>query len=134
LADWAYQDDNREEFISGYNNLLGIRTQVAGLINGTAAEIAITDNVTNGMSYVANGITLQAGDEIVTTDQEHGGGLGGFRRRPQENLVQYLFRRCRRRTGAASARVDLQVGADRVGDFQRPRQVGVTNDQVAVGQ
>jgi hypothetical protein len=30
--------------------------------------------------------------------------------------------------------VDLQVGADRVGDFQRPRQVGVTNDQVAVGQ
>lgn len=78
VADWAYQDDNREEFISGYNNLLGIRNQVAGLINGTAAEIAITDNVTNGMSYIANGITLRAGDEIVTTDQEHGGGLGGW--------------------------------------------------------
>ena len=78
VADWAYQDDNREEFISGYNNLLGIRNQVAGLINGTAPEIAITDNVTSGMSYLANGITLQAGDEIVTTDQEHGGGLGGW--------------------------------------------------------
>lgn len=78
VADWAYQDDNREEFISGYNNLLGIRNQVAGLINGTAAQIAITDNVTSGMSYLANGITLQAGDEIVTTDQEHGGGLGGW--------------------------------------------------------
>ncbi len=78
VADWAYKDDNKEEFISGYNNLMTIRTKVAGLISGTAAEIAMTDNVTNSMNYVANGMTLQAGDEIVTTDQEHGGGLGGW--------------------------------------------------------
>lgn len=78
VADWAYQDDNREEFISGYNNLAGIRSQVATLINATPADIAITDNVTNGMSYIANGITLQPGDEVITTDQEHGGGLGGW--------------------------------------------------------
>lgn len=60
-------------FLSGCNNLLGIRTQVAGFINRTALEIAITDNVTSGMSFIANGITLQAGDEIITTDQERGG-------------------------------------------------------------
>src|SRR5689334_10579134 len=24
VADWAYKNDNKEEFISGYNNLLGI--------------------------------------------------------------------------------------------------------------
>lgn len=78
VADWEYKNDNAEEFISGYNNLLGIRTKVAALINGTAAEIAMTDNVTNGMSYIANGITLQPGDEIITTNQEHGGGLGGW--------------------------------------------------------
>jgi len=78
VADWEYKNDNAEEFISGYNNLLGIRTKVATLINGTTAEIAMTDNVTNGMSYVANGITLQPGDEIITTNQEHGGGLGGW--------------------------------------------------------
>ncbi len=78
VADWAYKDDNKEEFISGYNNLMGIRTKVAALINGTAAEIGMTDNVTNGMNYIANGMTLQAGDEIITTDQEHGGGLGGW--------------------------------------------------------
>ena len=78
VAEWAYKDDNKEEFISGYNNLMGIRTKVALLINATAAEIAMTDNVTNGMSYVANGITLQPGDEVLTTDQEHTGGRGGW--------------------------------------------------------
>ena len=78
VADWEYKNDNQEEFISGYNNLLGIRTKVAALINGTVPEIAMTDNVTNGMSYIANGITLQPGDEIITTNQEHGGGLGGW--------------------------------------------------------
>ena len=77
-ADWAYKDDNKEEFISGYNNLMSIRTKVGKLINANALEIAMTDNVTNGMSYIANGLTLQAGDEILTTDQEHPGGKSGF--------------------------------------------------------
>src|SRR5262249_7899146 len=27
-ADWAYKDDNKEEFISGYNNLMSIRAKV----------------------------------------------------------------------------------------------------------
>lgn len=78
VAEWAYKNDNAEEFISGYNNLLTIRGKVATLINGTVPEIAMTDNVTNSMNYIANGITLQPGDEILTTDQEHGGGLGGW--------------------------------------------------------
>lgn len=78
VADWAYKDDNNEEFISGYNNLLGIRAKVGGLINASASEIAMTDNVTNSMNYVANGITLEAGDEILSTDQEHVGGKSGF--------------------------------------------------------
>jgi isopenicillin-N epimerase len=78
VADWAYKDDNKEEFISGYNNLMSIRTKVADLIHANAAEIAMTDNVTNGMSYIANGLTLQPGDEILTTNQEHSGGQSGF--------------------------------------------------------
>src|SRR5579859_678562 len=77
-ADWAYKDDNKEEFISGYNNLMDIRAKVGKLINANALEIAMTDNVTNGMSYIANGLTLQPGDEILTTDQEHPGGKSGF--------------------------------------------------------
>ncbi|GHM99256.1 isopenicillin-N epimerase [Cytophagales bacterium WSM2-2] len=78
VADWAYKDDNKEEYISGYNNLMSIRRKVGKLINADASEIAMTDNVTNGMSYIANGISLQAGDEVLTTDQEHSGGKSGF--------------------------------------------------------
>ncbi|MBY0434909.1 MAG: aminotransferase class V-fold PLP-dependent enzyme, partial [Cyclobacteriaceae bacterium] len=78
VADWAYKDDNKEEFISGYNNLMTIRGKVAKLINATVPEIAMTDNVTNSMNYVANGLTLQPGDEILTTNQEHSGGISGF--------------------------------------------------------
>ena len=79
VADWAYKDDNKEQFISGYNNLLPIRTKVAKLLNCEIGEIAMTDNVTNGMSYLANGMTLQSGDEILTTDQEHGGGQSSWK-------------------------------------------------------
>ncbi|HEY5824331.1 MAG TPA: aminotransferase class V-fold PLP-dependent enzyme, partial [Cyclobacteriaceae bacterium] len=78
VADWAYKDDNKEEFISGYNNLLSIRTRVGKLINADPMDIAMTDNVTNGISYLANGLTLQSGDEVLTTNQEHGGGRGGW--------------------------------------------------------
>ena len=78
VADLAYKDDNAEQFIAGYNNLIPIRTKVAKLLNCQISEVAITDNVTHGMSYLANGITLQSGDEVVTTDQEHPGGKGGW--------------------------------------------------------
>ncbi|GIL23515.1 MAG: hypothetical protein BroJett042_20280 [Bacteroidota bacterium] len=78
VADWAYKDDNKEEFISGYNNLMRLRTKVGKLINANAGEIAMTDNVTHGISYLANGITLQPGDEVLTTNQEHPGGRGGW--------------------------------------------------------
>lgn len=78
VADWAYNDDNKEQFISGYNNLLPIRSKVAALLNCQPGEIAMTDNVTNGMSYIANGMTLRTGDEILTTDQEHGGGKSSW--------------------------------------------------------
>jgi isopenicillin-N epimerase len=78
VADWAYKNDNQEEFISGYNNLIGIRTKVGKLINADAADIAMTDNVTHGISYLAHGLDLSAGDEVLTTNQEHPGGRGGW--------------------------------------------------------
>jgi isopenicillin-N epimerase len=75
---WAYKNDHAEEFISGYHNLLSIRTKVAKLINAKTAEIAMTDNVTHSMSYLANGLHLQPGDEVLTSNQEHVGGQSGF--------------------------------------------------------
>lgn len=39
------------------------------------SEMLITNSTTSGMNAVAQGLQLKAGDRILTTDQEHGGGL-----------------------------------------------------------
>jgi selenocysteine lyase/cysteine desulfurase len=74
VADWAYKDDNKEYYISGYQHLLFIREKAARLIGCDVGELALTDNTTHAMSYIANGLDLWKGDEILTTDQEHSGG------------------------------------------------------------
>ncbi len=38
-------------------------------------EIALTSGTTEAMNYIANGLDLKAGDEILTTRHEHQGGL-----------------------------------------------------------
>ncbi|MEQ8359515.1 MAG: aminotransferase class V-fold PLP-dependent enzyme [Cytophagales bacterium] len=74
VADWAYKDDSKERFISGYQDLMYIRRKVSKIINCDPKGIALTDNVTNAMSYIANGLELAEGDEVVTSNQEHPGG------------------------------------------------------------
>ncbi len=74
VADWPYKDDSKERFISGYQDLMFIRSKVGKLINCESKGIALTDNVTNAMSYIAHGIDLNKGDEIITSNQEHPGG------------------------------------------------------------
>ena len=39
------------------------------------SEMAITNSTTSGMNAIAQGLRLKPGDRILTTDQEHGGGL-----------------------------------------------------------
>jgi selenocysteine lyase/cysteine desulfurase len=40
-----------------------------------------------GMSFIANGLELAAGDEILSTNQEHTGGIGGWRLRAKRHGV-----------------------------------------------
>jgi selenocysteine lyase/cysteine desulfurase len=51
------------------------RTTAAKFLGCDLSEIAITTSTTNGMNAVAQGLHLKAGDRILATDQEHGGGL-----------------------------------------------------------
>lgn len=85
VADWAYKDDNAERFISGYQHLLFVRTKVAKLLNCDAKEIALTDNTTHAMSYIAQGMELKPGDEIITSNQEHGGGISSWKVREKRD-------------------------------------------------
>src|SRR5690606_30638066 len=53
----------------------GLRTRVGELLNGDPAGFAFPRNTTEAMSFVANGLELDAGDEVLTTTHEHIGGL-----------------------------------------------------------
>jgi isopenicillin-N epimerase len=71
IADWDYRGEN---WIGGYGPYTGIRAKAARLLNCDAGEIALTENVTCANSYVAAGLDLEAGSEILISDQEHPGG------------------------------------------------------------
>src|SRR6478735_1663977 len=78
LAAWAY-DHPEGEPLTGYEPSLGIRTAVGAFINAKPDEMAITQNATMSMNFLANGLDLAPGDEVLTTDQEHGGCISPWR-------------------------------------------------------
>jgi selenocysteine lyase/cysteine desulfurase len=71
IADWDYRGP---EWIAGYGPFEDIRGKTAKLLNCEIKEVALTENNTCAMSYVAGGLDLPQGAEILITDQEHPGG------------------------------------------------------------
>jgi len=70
----AYQEQNPSHH---YQWGLGeVREKAAKLVGASKSEIALIRNVTEGMSLVAAGLPLEKGDEVLTTNHEHPGGLG----------------------------------------------------------
>jgi selenocysteine lyase/cysteine desulfurase len=53
----------------------GLREKLAAFVGADPTEIALTRNTTEGMSFVANGLDLAAGDEVLLSHHEHPGGL-----------------------------------------------------------
>jgi selenocysteine lyase/cysteine desulfurase len=68
------QQDPEDYPIWGYAAWNEFRDPLAEFVGSTRDEIALLRNATEGNSYIANGIDLQAGDEVIMTDQEHPGG------------------------------------------------------------
>ena len=67
------------QLLTGYFKYESLRTKIGKLIHADFDEIAITQNATFGMNYVANGLDLKKGDELLNTDQEHGGGYAAWK-------------------------------------------------------
>ena len=72
IAEWDYKPD-RPNWFTGYYPENPIRQKLARLINAGADEVALTQNATMGMNFIALGLDLESGDEILQTDQEHVG-------------------------------------------------------------
>ncbi len=52
-----------------------LETGLGALLHGDPEGFVFPRNTTEGMSFVANGLELHAGDEVLTTTHEHIGGL-----------------------------------------------------------
>ena len=53
----------------------GARAAFARFIGATPEEIVLTDNTTDGINIILNGLPWRDGDELITTTLEHGSGL-----------------------------------------------------------
>lgn len=52
----------------------GVRGKAAAFIGCKTEELVLTNCTTEGMNWVAQGLSLTPGDRVLTTDQEHPGG------------------------------------------------------------
>lgn len=73
-----YKNDSGPMLLSGYFPYEELRTKLAKIINCHFQEISLTQNATFGMNYVGMGLELKPGDELLNTNQEHGGGFGAW--------------------------------------------------------
>src|SRR5260370_5332300 len=68
------QSDPEDYPIWGYGAWNEFRDPLAAFVGCKRDEIALVRNATEANSYIANGVDLKAGDEVLMTDQEHPGG------------------------------------------------------------
>jgi selenocysteine lyase/cysteine desulfurase len=73
-AEKLCQKDPEDYPIWGYAAWNEFRDPLAAFVGCTRDEIALVRNATEANSYIANGIDLKTGDEVLMTDQEHPGG------------------------------------------------------------
>jgi L-cysteine/cystine lyase len=55
-----------------------LREAFARLLGTTTEQVALTTSTTEGCNIVLSGLGIGAGDEVVTTDSEHPGLMGGL--------------------------------------------------------
>jgi isopenicillin-N epimerase len=68
-------DSDPEDYpIWGYAAWNEFRDPLAAFVGCNRDEVALLRNATEANSYIANGLDLKAGDEVLMTDQEHPGG------------------------------------------------------------
>lgn len=73
-----YKDGSGPELLSGYFSYDELRKKLGVIVNADYTELSLVQNATFGMNLVGMGMNLNAGDELLNTNQEHGGGFGAW--------------------------------------------------------
>lgn len=72
---WRIGQSPEEGYHAAGEAFEAVHDKAARFVGCEPAEMALIHNTTEGMSFVANGLSLKAGDEVLISDQEHPGGL-----------------------------------------------------------
>jgi len=56
-----------------------VRPKIADLLGCKTEEVVVTRNTTDGINQIAEGLNMQPGQRVLTSNHEHGGGLGAWR-------------------------------------------------------
>ncbi len=64
-----------------------LRKKAGGILNASGGEIALVQNATMAINFVANGLDLKPGDEVLLTDQEHPGSEGPWNLRAKRQGI-----------------------------------------------
>ncbi|HCQ01997.1 MAG TPA: hypothetical protein DIT99_15490 [Candidatus Latescibacteria bacterium] len=68
-----YQSYSRYVYNSEFRD--NLRNKMANFIGCKSSEVAFTNNTTEGMVFGTFGIDMEPGDEIITTNHDHSGGV-----------------------------------------------------------
>ncbi len=84
ITEWTRRSLDEGRFGQAFfEEVIGMRTRlrevIGTLIGADASALAITTSTTEGCNIVFSGLGLGPEDEVVTTDAEHPGLLGGLR-------------------------------------------------------
>ncbi len=77
-AEIDYKNESGPELLTGYFPYVSLRQKIGKIINADYKEISLIQNATFGMNYVGMGLELNKGDELLNTNQEHGGGFAAW--------------------------------------------------------
>ena len=64
-----------------------LRDKLAAFVNADPGEVALTRNTTEGMNFIANGLDLKKGDEVLCSFHEHPGGLEPWKIKAQRQGI-----------------------------------------------
>jgi len=72
----------------GYETLEEHRAEMAAFAGCHKDELAFTHNATEAINFIAAGVEMQAGDEVLMTDQEHPSGRSPWQMRAARQGIQ----------------------------------------------
>ncbi len=100
-----------------------VRPKLARFINASPEEVVITRNTTEGMNFVANGLDMKEGHEVLLSDMEHPGGLHPWRLKEK----RYGIKIKRVPLGLPPKSVDEIVGTFEKGITSRTKVISISH-------